>query len=83
MLELTHFTEHKMSEFKIEHNVETNEVTKITLTAEELEELKSARIIAQAEETERTAAEAAKAAEKETLLTRLGITADEAKLLLS
>jgi len=37
----------------------------------------------QAAEAERVAAEAAKAAEKEALLARLGITADEAKLLLS
>jgi hypothetical protein len=36
----------------------------------------------QAAEAERIAAEAAKAAEKAALLTRLGITADEAKLLL-
>jgi hypothetical protein len=36
----------------------------------------------QAAEAERAAAEAAKAAEKEALLERLGITADEAKLLL-
>jgi hypothetical protein len=37
----------------------------------------------QAAAAERAAAEAAKAAEKAALLTRLGITADEAKLLLS
>jgi hypothetical protein len=37
----------------------------------------------QAAETELAAAEAAKAAEKAALLTRLGITADEAKLLLA
>lgn len=36
----------------------------------------------QAAAAERAAAEAAKAAEKEALLARLGITADEAKLLL-
>jgi hypothetical protein len=36
----------------------------------------------QAVEATRVAAEAAKAAEKAALLTRLGITADEAKLLL-
>jgi hypothetical protein len=36
----------------------------------------------QAAQTEQAAAEAAKAAEKAALLTRLGITADEAKLLL-
>ena len=37
----------------------------------------------QAAATERATAEAAKAAEKAALLTRLGITADEAKLLLA
>ncbi len=36
----------------------------------------------QAAQAERAAAEAAKAVEKEALLARLGITADEAKLLL-
>jgi hypothetical protein len=49
------------------------------MTAEEVAQYEAD----QAVETERIAVEAAKAAEKAALLTRLGITADEAKLLLS
>jgi hypothetical protein len=72
-----------MNEFKIEHNVQTGEITEIALTAEELQELESARAVAQAAYVAQAAAEAAKAADKAALLERLGITADEAKLLLA
>ena len=67
---------------KIEHNAITDEIVEIELSAEEVAEIQ------QIQETNATAiataeAEAAtKAAEKAALLTRLGITADEAKLLL-
>jgi len=77
-----HYTEDKMEEFRIEHNVATGQVTEIALTAEELQELESARAVAQAAMAAQAATEAAKAAEKEALLARLGISADEAKLLL-
>jgi hypothetical protein len=49
------------------------------MTAEEVAQYEAN----QAEAAAQAAAEAAKAAEKAALLTRLGITADEAKLLLS
>ncbi len=61
------------------HNVETNEVID-----REMDDAEFAQYEAdQAAQAEIAAAEAAKAAEKEALLNRLGITADEAKLLLS
>ena len=62
-----------------EHNVETGEVTEREMTVEELEqfELNKAEAIARAE------AQATKAEEKAALLAKLGITEDEAKLLLS
>lgn len=68
---------------RIEVNCETGEVQEIELTAEEVTALEAAA--AQAEE-DRIAAEAeaeAKAAAKAELLAKLGISEDEAKLLLS
>lgn len=63
----------------IEHNVETGEIIKREATAIEL-----AQFEADAQtEAARKEAEAAKAAEKAALLAKLGITEDEAKLLLS
>ena len=61
------------------HNVETGEVEVRELNAEELLELETATN----QYNQKQAEEEAKAAEKEALLVRLGITADEAKLLLS
>jgi hypothetical protein len=65
--------------FKISHDLETGEVTEIKLTAKEITEAakQDQEAIARAE------AEATKAAEKAALLAKLGITDDEAKLLLS
>jgi hypothetical protein len=61
------------------HNVETNEIID-----REMNDVEFAQYEAdQAAQAELAAAEAAKAAEKAALLTRLGITADEAKLLLA
>lgn len=60
------------------HNVETNEIIEREPTAEELAQL----AIDQAEATAIKEAKAAKEAARQTLLERLGITADEAKLLL-
>lgn len=59
-------------------NVETGELIEQELNAEEIAQYE----IDQEEQAARVAAKAAKAAEKAALLTRLGITADEAKLLL-
>jgi hypothetical protein len=59
-------------------NCETGETIERELNAEELAQ----QAIDQAAEATRVASEAAKAAEKAALLERLGITAEEAKLLL-
>jgi len=60
------------------HNIETDEVIDREMNDAEFAQYEAD----QAAAAERIAAEAAKAAEKAALLTRLGITADEAKLLL-
>jgi hypothetical protein len=61
------------------HNVETGEVIERELNAEELAQL----AVDQAKAEQELEAKAAKAAEKAALLAKLGITEDEAKLLLS
>ena len=61
------------------HNLENNEIIDREMNAEELAQKEAD----QAERLTRQEAEATKAAEKAALLTRLGITDDEAKLLLS
>lgn len=63
---------------KIEHNVETGEIVERDMTKEELAQLK----LDQDAATARTAEAEAKAEAKSALLERLGITADEAALLL-
>jgi hypothetical protein len=68
---------------KIEHNVETNEIKEIELSpkeAKEFEAIYAESIIV--ELNEKNEAEA-KATAKAALLEKLGITEDEAKLLLS
>ena len=69
--------------FKIIHDVETGEITKVDLVGDEL-----AEFIANETEAKKVADKVAKEfADQQTakaaLLTKLGITADEAKLLLS
>ena len=61
------------------HNAETNEVIEREMTADELTQWETDQANAQ----ERAAAETTKAAEKAALLQKLGITEDEARLLLS
>ncbi len=61
------------------HNAETDEVIDREMTVAEFKEYEAAQAVAVAKATEAENAATAKAA----LLTRLGITADEAKLLLS
>ena len=61
------------------HNVETGEVTVRDMTADELAQWEADQAIFEAQ----AEAEATKVAEKAALLEKLGITADEAKLLLS
>ena len=63
----------------IEHNVTTGEIIERELTADELAQLKADKAETKAE----AEAETIKAAEKAALLAKLGITEDEAKLLLS
>jgi hypothetical protein len=60
------------------HNAETGEVIEREMTKAEADQYALDSAVATARET----AEAAKAAEKAALLAKLGITADEAKLLL-
>jgi hypothetical protein len=60
------------------HNIETNEIIDREMNDAEFAQWQADQAIAAAQ----AEAEAAKAAEKEALLARLGITADEAKLLL-
>lgn len=72
-----------MSITKIVHNVETNEIQEIELTAAEINEME-ARIKINAKEKQIKQAEAAaKAQAKAQLLAQLGITEEQAKLLLS
>lgn len=65
--------------FKTIHNVETGEITQEELTAQDLAAMAADEAEAETEKAKRIQAEADKAA----LLAKLGITADEAKLLLS
>lgn len=62
-----------------EHNSETNEIIDREMTDEEFAAFEAGK----AEFETQIAAEAAKAAEKAALLAQLGITEDQAKLLLS
>ena len=61
-----------------EHNAETGEVIEREMNAEELAQRETDKAEAQAQK----AAEATKAAERQAILDRLGLTAEEAKLLL-
>jgi hypothetical protein len=71
-----------MADTKIEVNCATGEVSEIELTAEEVaQRTADAQAFADAKTAE-DADKAAKAADKAALLERLGITADEAALLL-
>lgn len=67
---------------KIEHNVATGEITEIELTATEIKEIEKATAKDTAEEGKLKAGLLAKAAAKTALLKKLGITEEEAKLLL-
>jgi hypothetical protein len=61
----------------------TGETSIVELTAEEIADLETARVSAEAERVEREAKEAADAIAKSALLKKLGITQEEARLLLS
>ena len=67
----------------IEHNVETGEIKEVEMTAEEVAIFQAkAQEIADANAAI-AEAETVKAAEKQAILDQLGITAEQAKLLLS
>jgi hypothetical protein len=68
---------------KIEHNATTGEVLEIELTAKEIKEREAMEAENQARKVAAEQAAVVKAAEKAALLAKLGITEDEAKLLLS
>jgi hypothetical protein len=68
-----------MSQLITIHNAETNEIIVREMNAEELTQWQAAKTQAAAEAT----AEAQKVADKAALLSKLGITEDEAKLLVS
>jgi len=61
----------------------TGETNIVELTAEEIADLETARLAAEDQRKAEEAEAAAKAEAKAALLDKLGITADEAKLLLS
>jgi len=67
----------------LEHNVATNEVVERPLTTAELAEFTYQAELAAEKKAEEDAKAEADAAAKAALLDRLGITADEAKLLLA
>ena len=76
--ELIHFTGYlKMNTIKI-HNIETGEVIEREMNAAELAQLQADKVA----EAARQEAKAAKAAERQAILDRLGLTAEEAQLLL-
>jgi hypothetical protein len=68
---------------RIEINCETKEVTEITLTDAEMAELAYAAELAAEQKAEADAQAAAKATAREAILTKLGLTAEEAAILLS
>ena len=72
-----------MADTKIVVNCETGEVAEIELTAEEIADRAKAQAAFEAEQEAKAEEERAKATAKADLLAKLGITEDEAKLLLS
>lgn len=72
-----------MADTKVIVNCETGEVAEIELTAEEIQQREDDRIAYEAAKAEEATAAALKAEAKAGLLERLGITAEEAELLLS
>ena len=68
--------------FKIEHNVETNEIKEIDLTTAEIKEIEKLQKEAAIKNIKEQAEAEAKAAEKQAIADRLGLTLDELKLLI-
>lgn len=67
---------------RIEHNIETGEISEVELTAAEVKQRESDAIAYAKSKTDVQQAAADKAAAKAALFAKLGITADEAALLL-
>ena len=72
-----------MADTKIVVNCETGEVAEIELTAEEIADRAAAQAAFEAEQEAKAKEERAKATAKADLLAKLGITEEEAQLLLS
>ena len=68
---------------RIEHNIETNQVTEIELTEAEIKQFDALYATNKIESDKRDQEYATKKLQRETIYERLGITAEEAKLLLS
>jgi hypothetical protein len=67
---------------KIIHDIKTGEITELKMTKDEIAILQATEKQAQANRVAAEAEAAAKEAARQALLDKLGITADEAKLLL-
>jgi len=67
---------------RINHNVETGEITEIELTSNEIKELEKQYAETKLESDKAKAEAEAKESARQAILDRLGLTADEAKLLL-
>ena len=67
---------------RIEHNVETGEITEIELTAAEIKDIQERQELAAIRNAAAEAEAQTKAAAKQVLLDKLGITQEEARLLL-
>jgi hypothetical protein len=67
---------------KVEHNVQTGEIAEIEMTAAEVKEVQKLKADAEKANSEADAAAAQKAADRAAVLTQLGITEEQAKLLL-
>jgi hypothetical protein len=67
---------------KIEHNAETNEIVEIELPAKEVKEFEAIYTKTVALELKEKAEEQTKATARQAVLDRLGLTAEEAQLLL-
>jgi hypothetical protein len=68
--------------YKIEHNVETGEIKQIELSAAEVKQLEKQYAEAKANDDKAKAEAEAKAAQRQVILSRLGITEEEARILL-
>jgi hypothetical protein len=68
--------------FRIEHNAETGEIIEIPLDEKEIKQLEKTRKAALEQEKIIEKQVAEKVAQRQAILDRLGLTADEAKLIL-